>query len=162
MDDAVVAWHVDREGRSTSEVIHLSDNRVIDKGLAELALVLETLAVERRQVRGDLRCGIPTRHDMVLQHVGRDWLAIGCKGRVRRCKHSEWTGAPECVREASGLDGAHERIEVIVALEFILFLTDHDTFRTPDYAWALERGSRANNVGSERRGGSKGCGCGGT
>lgn len=151
MDDTVVALDIGGEGRTSSKVIGLSNNGIINKGLAELAAVGDGLSLDSLHVSTDGARGDLALDDVVLENISRDVAPEAGHGRVAGQKDGEGARASEEVHDTIGVGGGSELGKVIVSFEVVLTLSLRNTIGTPDHGGALKRGDGVGNVGVKRR-----------
>jgi hypothetical protein len=94
MDHAVVAADVGGPARRLGRTLRLeADDSIVEPGLAEAALVLEDLPVQRRLVPLKHVQRLPPGNDVVFEHVGGDRPAalalVLLKRGVRRGEQGE-------------------------------------------------------------------------
>ena len=159
MNNSIVTNNILWEFGSSTKVILLSNNGIIDKGLSKLSLVRQGVALKSLQVTRDLRSSVFTRDNVILEDISggsTSWYSI--KGRVGGCKDSEWTRATQCIGKASSSNGTNKLIKVVISLDIILFMAKSNTFRSPYNSWTLKSLESLYNVGIKGRRWSSGKG----
>jgi hypothetical protein len=162
VDKTVAAFNINREVAELSEGL-FSNNNIVDEILSDSALVYQVLSSKSgKSSRTDLSSGDLSKNDVKLAYCGiegTEHLFVTCDGRVNRGEEGERTSSGEFGGDTGGFEAFHELSEVIVSLKVTFFLSDGDTFGSPDLSRSLEgsKGSE-NSASSSRSGSSRGCG----
>lgn len=152
MDDTVVGFDIGWVSGS-SEFL-LSDDGIVHESLTELALVFEGLSVEGVDIGTDGSGGDLSLGNVVFDDGRGHFSSEGAHGGVSRQKEGEWTCSGKLGCHASSVDGGDELSESVELLEVTLFLSDGDTFGTPDDWNSLKVGGGVDDVGVQRSWGS--------
>jgi hypothetical protein len=162
VDNTVAAFNIDREVAEWSEGL-FSNNNIVDEILSDSALVHQVLSSKSgKGSRADSSSADLSKNNVKLAGCGiegTEHLFVTRNGRVNRGEDGERTSSGEFGGNTGGLEAFNELSEAIISSKVTFFLSDGDTFGSPDLSRSFEGRKGCENRASSTNGcGNRGCG----
>jgi hypothetical protein len=162
VDKTVAAFNIDGKVVELSEGL-FSNNNIVDEILSDGALVYQVRSSKSgKRRRADSSSADLSKNNVKLADCGiegTEHLFVTLNGRVNRGEDGERTSSGDFSGDTGGLEAFDELSEVIVSLKVTFFLSDGDTFGSPDLSRSFEGRKGSENSASSSRGcGNRGCG----